>query len=189
MDKKELCKRYNEGENFDFLFFWHSRSYLSNWYPIEFTIDNITYWCVEQYMMAEKARLFNDIEILNQIMESKNQKEIKSLGRKVHAFNEILWNNNKENIVFKGNLAKFSQNEILRNYIISTKDRILVEASPYDKIWGIGLSVDNDSGKIKNPNNWKGLNLLGFTLMKVREQLKNNEKIKNDFLRELKENI
>lgn len=189
MDKKELCKRYNEGEIFDFLFFWHSRSYLSNWYPIEFTIDNITYWCVEQYMMAEKARLFNDYDVLKKIMLSYNQKEIKSLGRKIQNFNQGLWDLNKENIVFTGNLAKFSQNEILRNYIISTKDRILVEASPYDKIWGIGLSVENDSGKIKNPNNWEGLNLLGFVLMDVREQLKNNEKIKNDFFKELKENI
>lgn len=187
MDKKELCKKYNEGEIFDFLFFWHSRSYLSNWYTLGFIVDNIEYWCVEQYMMAEKARLFQDYNILKKIMLSDNQKEIKTLGRKIQNFNQGLWDLTKKDIVFKGNLAKFSQNPELKNYLLLTGNHILVEASPYDKIWGVGL--DAKDIRIGNPNYWEGLNLLGFVLMDVREQLKNNEKIKNDFLKELKENI
>lgn len=189
MNVQNLCEQYNNGIRFNYVFFWGSSDCFSNWYPSDFTINNISYWCTEQYLMAEKARLFNDIEILGKIMNSKDQKEIKDLGRKVHNFDEDIWNKNKEKIMYEGNLAKFIQNEILRNYIMSTNDRILVEASPYDKIWGIGLSVKNDNNKIKNPNNWKGRNLLGFTLMKVRDTVVNNEKIKNEFLKELKENI
>lgn len=174
MDIKDLCERYNKGEKLSYVFFWgenYENGFLSNWLPCKFIVDNVEYWCTEQYMMAKKAELFGDSEVQSEIMLSKNQKEIKDLGRKVHNFDSELWDKNKIKIVYEGNLAKFSQNESLKVKLLNTCDRILAEASPYDKIWGIGRSV-KDGEIIKNPNNWVGQNLLGFTLMNVREALK-----------------
>lgn len=174
MDIKDLCERYNKGEKLNYVFFWgenYENGFLSNWLPCKFIVDNVEYWCTEQYMMAKKAELFGDSEVQSEIMLSKNQKEIKDLGRKVHNFDSELWDKNKIKIVYEGNLAKFSQNESLKVKLLNTCDRILAEASPYDKIWGIGRSV-KDGEIIKNPNNWVGQNLLGFTLMNVREALK-----------------
>lgn len=170
----ELCNKYNEGEKLSFVFFWNIRDNneeFSNWYPSKFIVDGISYWCVEQYMMAQKAKLFDDYETLSEIMQSKYQKEIKALGRKVHNFDSKIWDENKEKIVYEGNFAKFSQNPNLRQKLLDTKDAILAEASPFDKIWGIGLS-ERDGVIIYNPNNWQGENLLGFILMKVRKELK-----------------
>lgn len=174
MDIKDLCERYNKGEKLSYVFFWgenYENGFLSNWLPCKFIVDNVEYWCTEQYMMAKKAELFGDSEVQSEIMSSKNQKEIKDLGRKVHNFDSELWDKNKIKIVYEGNLAKFSQNESLKVKLLNTCDGILAEASPYDKIWGIGRSV-KDGEIIKNPNNWVGQNLLGFTLMDVREALK-----------------
>lgn len=102
-------------------------------------------------------------------MRSNNPKEIKVLGRQVKNFDENIWKKNRYSIILNGNYAKFMQNEDLRLFLISTKDSILVEASPYDKIWGIGMSANNEN--IENPLLWRGLNLLGFALMEVRDEL------------------
>lgn len=102
-------------------------------------------------------------------MRSNNPKEIKVLGRQVKNFDENIWKKNRYSIILNGNYAKFMQNEDLRLFLISTKDSILVEASPYDKIWGIGMSSNNEN--IENPLLWRGLNLLGFALMEVRDEL------------------
>lgn len=177
MNVKDLCERYNKGDKFSFSFFWgenYENGFLSNWLPCEFIVDGVKYWCTEQYMMAKKAELFGDSEVQAEIMKSKNQKEIKDLGRKVRNFDSELWDKNKVRIVYEGNLSKFSQNETLKVKMLNTLDSILVEASPYDKIWGIGRSV-KDGTVIKNPNNWYGENLLGFLLMDVREALKKGE--------------
>ena len=173
MNLLELCKKYNEGEKVSFVFFWNIREEneeFSNWYPSNFVVNGVLYWCVEQYMMAQKAELFGDFEILSEIMQSKYQKEIKALGRKVRNFTSDIWNENKERIVYEGNLAKFTQNTKLREKLLNTGDKILAEASPFDKIWGIGLGV-KDGKMIYNPNEWNGDNLLGFILMKVRDNL------------------
>ena len=173
MNQAELFLRCNSGEIFDYVFFWgekYENGFLSNWYPCEFEVDGVKYWCTEQYMMAKKAELFNDSEVQAEIMSSKKQKEIKDLGRKVRNFNSEIWDKNKERIVFEGNFAKFSQNETLKSMLLKTGNKVLAEASPYDKIWGIGRSV-RDGWNLKNPNNWLGDNLLGFILMKVRENL------------------
>ena len=173
MNITELVLKYQAGEIFDYVFFWgekYENGFLSNWYPCEFIVDNVKYWCTEQYMMAKKAELFGDSEVQAEIMASKNQKEIKDLGRKVHNFDGTVWDKNKKSIVLDGNLAKFSQNEKLKSMLLSTGDKILVEASPYDKIWGIGRSV-RDGVNLKIPTNWLGENLLGFILMEVREKL------------------
>ena len=120
-------------------------------------------------MMAEKARLFNDKEVEEKIMECEYPKKIKALGRTVKNFNEDIWNDNKYDIVLRGNYAKFSQNEELKKFIINTKNRVLVEASPYDSIWGIKMSYEDNN--IENPHCWQGKNLLGFALMEVRDKL------------------
>ena len=174
----DLCKSYQQGKKIEFLFFWGhqpakdgriTKACLSQWWESDFVVDIDKYCCMEQYMMAEKARLFQDDAVLADIMASKQPKQIKDLGRKVRNFNAESWNLRRYEIVRAGNYAKFAQNIQLRNFLIETKERVLVEASPYDKIWGIGMSADADN--IENPLSWKGLNLLGFALMDVRDEL------------------
>ena len=121
-------------------------------------------------MMAYKADLFNDLESIEKILNSNHPKIIKDLGRKIINFDEKTWNENKYSIVLTANYYKFNQNEDMKMILINTKNKILVEASPYDKIWGVGL-LETDK-KIIDPNNWKGDNLLGFALMEVRDMIK-----------------
>lgn len=174
----DLQKDYGAGKKINYMFFWGqqpstdgsiTKTCLSQWWKTDFDIDINTYCCMEQYMMAEKARLFNDEEVLEEILKSKSPKQIKELGRKVRNFDEEVWKKKRYSIILNGNYAKFMQNEGLRQYLIGTKDRVLVEASPYDKIWGIGMTADHEH--IENPLQWKGLNLLGFALMEVRDEL------------------
>ena len=171
-----IIERYNKNEKLDYIFFWGhtsnngiTKACFSQWYKSYFIVDDIKYSTAEQFMMAQKALLFNDLDTYNKIIKTDNPSECKSLGRKVKNFNEEIWNENKYNIVLKGNLAKFSQNEKLKNFILSTNNKILAEASPYDTIWGIGL-LESVKG-IENPNNWLGKNLLGYSLMEVRDIL------------------
>ena len=121
-------------------------------------------------MMAQTAVLFGDKEVLQKIMSADNPAVYKSLGRQIRNFDEKIWNEHKFDIVVNGNTAKFSQNPELLDFLLKTGDRVLVEASPYDRIWGIGLAKDTPD--IENPFKWKGENLLGFALMEVRENLK-----------------
>jgi ribA/ribD-fused uncharacterized protein len=120
-------------------------------------------------MMAEKAKLFNDQGTYEKIINASNPGEAKSLGREVKGFDDSVWVRNRFEIVVQGNRLKFEQNSELKAFLISTGDRVLVEASPIDKIWGVGLAADDQ--KIDNPNLWRGLNLLGFVLMEVRYAL------------------
>ena len=121
-------------------------------------------------MMAEKARLFNDEEVRAMILAEYNQMTIKKLGRQVRGYDDDIWKHERFNVVVKGNLAKFSQNVKLQDYLLSTGDKILVEASPKDDVWGIGLEESNPD--VINPRRWPGTNLLGFALMEVRDELK-----------------
>ena len=121
-------------------------------------------------MMAGKAKLFDDEEIRQQILDSKDPKTQKMLGRAVRGFDEDKWNEAAKEIVFRGNMAKFSQSEDLKEKLIATKNKILVETSPYDKVWGIGLRQDDP--KATNPRLWKGKNWLGEVLTRVRESIK-----------------
>ncbi|MDU6428474.1 MAG: NADAR family protein [Clostridium perfringens] len=173
-----VCEKFKSGEELEFLFFWGhtknkngkiTKACFSQWYLSDFTVNGVLYNCAEKYMMAEKARLFKDYEILEEILSVENQKEIKGLGRKIKNFNEELWNREKYEIVKSGNLAKFSQNENLKEFLLSTGDKIIVEASPYDSIWGIGMGAKDEN--IEDPTAWKGENLLGFALMEVRDLL------------------
>lgn len=175
---EQLQQKYNEAQNLKFIFFWGhqkknnetTKSCFSQWYESEFVVNGIKYQTAEQFMMAEKARLFNDYETLDLILNSKNPGEVKKFGRLVKNFSDKEWQDKRFEIVVEGNLNKFSQNQELKEFLINTNERIIVEASPLDKIWGIGMA-ENDEG-IENPFNWKGLNLLGYALMVVREKLK-----------------
>ena len=121
-------------------------------------------------MMAAKAELFGDKEIRDQILKCSDQKQIKALGRKVRGFEQKVWDKFKYAIVLLGNWHKFSQNRELREFLLSTGDSVLVEASPYDAIWGIRLAAS--SPEAQDPMKWRGQNLLGFALMEVREELR-----------------
>lgn len=177
----ELKQKYEKGERLKYIFFWGATSSkngitktcLSQWYDSSFTVDGVEYKTAEQYMMAQKALLFGDKKIYDEIMAASHPRQCKELGRKISHFKEDVWNEHKVQIVIQGNLAKFGQNEAFKEYLLQTGSRILVEASPYDKIWGIGLAQDTPN--IENPNTWRGENLLGFALMEVRERLKKEE--------------
>ncbi|PHI17971.1 hypothetical protein CEQ90_20380 [Lewinellaceae bacterium SD302] len=153
----------------EYHFFWHSSSPLSQWHICEFVVDEIKFTSTEQYMMYEKAKLFNDEYHMNQILETDNPRKQKEYGRLVGNFDATIWNEKSLKIVYAGNYQKFSQNEKLRNHLVSTKGKTIVEASPYDKIWGIGLSKKDSS--VRDIREWKGRNLLGIILTEVRENL------------------
>lgn len=169
--------RFQKNENPEFLFFWGytvkdeiTKACFSQWFAGEFEEGGIIYRTAEHYMMAGKAKLFNDTEILEQILKSETPNQAKSLGRKIRNFNPEIWDEHKYQIVKHGNLLKFSQNEQFKEFLLSTGEKILVEASPYDTIWGIGM-LETDA-KAANPAQWNGENLLGFALMEVRDELK-----------------
>ena len=180
-DLKKVREEFNSGKTQKFLFFWGhqpakdgsiTKSCFSQWWKSDFSENGEKYCCMEQYMMKKKSELFGDDEIVKEIMKSTDPKQIKALGRKVKNFDEKKWNEVKYSIVFNGNLLKFSQNIELKDFLLSTGNDIIVEASPYDKIWGIGMSSDDEL--VKNPTKWKGENLLGFALMEVRERIKDD---------------
>jgi ribA/ribD-fused uncharacterized protein len=150
------------------VFFWNG--IYSQWHLAKMNIDGIIFNSCEQYMMFKKALLFEDTEIANLILKETNPREQKNWGRKIQNFDKAIWDANCLSIVYKGNLAKFSQNEKLKEELLGTGDRFLVEASPLDKIWGIGMA-ESDQG-VDNPENWKGLNLLGQVVTLVKNQLK-----------------
>lgn len=151
-----------------YYFFWNG--FCSQWAPVKFIIDGITYNCAEQYMMAQKAILFNDDEQLNLIMHTESPQVQKAAGRMVKNFDPAKWNEISRLVVYRANLAKFGQNSRLWGALDGLGNRIIVEASPYDKIWGIGMHA-RDEG-IEDPKNWKGLNWLGEAIMQVRSDLK-----------------
>ena len=165
----------------DFVFFWGhedrgkglTKVCLSQWYQCPFVVEGQYYNCAEQYMMAEKARIFGDEEIRQQILAEYSQMAMKKLGRKVRNYDDEIWKEKRFDVVVKGNIAKCSQNEKLLDFLLSTDDKILVEASPKDTVWGIGL--DESSPEAIQPRKWIGENLLGFALMEVHDILLTNE--------------
>lgn len=153
----------------DFEFFWGTSHPFSQWHPAEFVIDGITFNCAEQYMMYRKAKLFCDEEIAEQILQAKKPSVQKELGRLVQNFDAAEWKQNRERIVYEGNFYKFTQNENLRKFMMDTADKMIVEASPVDKVWGIGMAESNPDAR--NPEKWNGENLLGKILMELRADL------------------
>ena len=139
----------------------------SQWYPSTFEYRGVTYTSAEQWMMAMKALCMNDDISYAKIMKSSDPQYIKQLGRKVKNYDDKKWSKQRYDVVVLGNYLKFNQNSELREWLINTNDQLIVEASPIDKIWGIGLSVeDARAGK-----DWQGDNLLGKAIMEVREKL------------------
>lgn len=145
-----IQERFNSGEALEFLFFWGHTA--------------------EQYMMAQKALLFGDSEMCAKIMAADNPRDYKALGRLVRGFDPKVWDKRKFDIVCDGNRARFSQNPELAEFLLGTGESVLVEASPYDGVWGVKRSMDDPL--IRNPNHWLGQNLLGFALMETRDGLK-----------------
>lgn len=140
----------------------------SQWYIKPFMVDGHRYVCMEQYMMSEKALLFKDMEILKQILNTQDPAKCKALGRQVRHFDSDVWNEHSQNIVFKGNYAKFSQNSRLKEILLATGDKVLVEASPFDKIWGIGMRKCKAA---EDHHNWRGKNQLGYALTRVKKAI------------------
>jgi ribA/ribD-fused uncharacterized protein len=178
-DVKSLRQAVVAGQKFRYRFFWGHRprpdgavsnSCFSQWWDCRFTIDGQEYRSAEQFMMAEKARLFGDPESRAKILATGDPSAAKALGRKVHGFDDAVWTPVRFDLVTRGNVAKFGQNEALRYFLLSTRDDVLVEASPSDRIWGIGLAADHEHAD--RPDRWPGLNLLGFALMRTRAILR-----------------
>ena len=142
---------------------------MSNWYPSEFTVNDVDFSSMEQYMMYKKAVCFGDKDMANKILATDDVAKIKAFGRLVANYNESYWNGVRQIVVFEGLTAKFSQNEDLKTKLKATDNSILAECAVKDRIWGIGLSM-NDPDRLKI-DKWKGQNLLGYALMMVRERL------------------
>ena len=159
-----------------FEFFWKSASPFSQWYKKGFVIKGKSFNCAEQYMMYKKAELFGDNEIAKKILEAKSPRQQKDLGRKVKSFDKNKWESSCKKIVYDANYAKFTQNITLKNELLNTKGRLLVEASPYDTIWGIGLSEEDPKSRVKAK--WRGKNWLGEILTQVREDILKEERSK-----------
>ena len=149
---------------------------LSQWWPRPFTVDGVSYPTAEHWMMAGKASLFGDRDALATILATPDPRAAKAAGRRVRGFDEARWYAAGYAIVVRGNLAKFSQHDDLRKFLLSTGQRVLVEASPYDRVWGVGLAHDHPDTQV--PSRWRGLNQLGFALMEVRERLIDGEELR-----------
>lgn len=174
-----LTQKFENGNALEYIFFWGhtnkskeqvNNTCFSQWFPSPFTVDNVFYKTAEHWMMAHKALLFDNSDIFEKIINSDNPKDVKELGRNVIGYDDQKWNENKFEIVKLGNIHKFNQHPKLAEYLLDTEEKIIVEASPVDKVWGIGLS--QDSKEIDNIYAWGGQNLLGFALMEVRDFLK-----------------
>lgn len=142
---------------------------LSQWHPSPFVLNGVTYECAEQWMMHAKARLFGDTEAAEAILATPFPYEHKRLGREVRNYREEAWDGVRWPVVYAGTVAKFTQNRDLLEFLLATGDTRIVEASPFDRIWGIGLNGDDP--RALDPEQWRGLNLLGEILTEVRNGL------------------
>lgn len=155
--------------NSEFTFFWAGP--FSQWARSPFKLEGKTFVTAEQYMMYKKAMLFGDTEIADRIMRTSDPKIQKSLGRKVKNFDAVKWNAVARQVVYDGNMAKFTQNQSKQAELLGTFGTTLVEASHVDFIWGIGLTADK--ADVTPPHLWPGTNWLGLTLTKVRDDIIN----------------
>ena len=182
-------KRRSAEEAFEYLYFWEALpgpggklgpGCLSQWWHAPFKIGEQEFPTSEHFMMHSKAKLFEDDAVAEEILRTESCKDVKALGRKVQGFDSELWREHRFAIVLRANLAKFSQNEDLKAFIFSTKGKVLVEASPTDTIWGIGIAKDEAADV--SPQDWKGMNLLGFALMRTRSLLESGLEYVSEFI-------
>lgn len=162
-----------------YTFFWKptlspdgqlTNSCLSQWWKSDFRFMENTYCCMEQFMMAHKAELFGDGATRSEIMRASEPAEIMALGRQVKNFDEAVWAQAKYAVILNGNYCKFTQNPQLMDFLLSTGNSVLAEASPHDCIWGIGWEEAQENAEV--PANWRGENLLGSALMEVRDEIR-----------------
>lgn len=175
----ELAAHVDSGAAVKYLHFWGhrperdgslGRGCLSQWWPAPFTVHGVAYPTAEHWMMAEKARLFGDPEAERAAVEAANPALAKAAGRTVRGFDDAVWERERFEIVVRGSVHKFSSTPELRTYLTNTGHRVLVEASPRDRVWGIGMGAGNENAE--RPGAWRGLNLLGFALMEARARLR-----------------
>ena len=178
LDNDSLIAALDQGLEPSYLYFWGHRqkvegkpdkSCFSQWFEAGFKEQHLHYPSAEHYMMAGKARLFDDQVTLEKILAARTPADAKKLGREVAGYDDAAWVAERSAIVEQANLLKFEQNPGLRTFLLSTAGQVLVEASPVDRIWGIGL--DAKAPQAADPRQWQGLNLLGYALMRVRERL------------------
>jgi ribA/ribD-fused uncharacterized protein len=174
----ELIELAQSGEPITYVYFWgHTplrdgsvgTGCLSQWWPVPFTVGGITFTTAEHFMMYRKAELFGDADAAARIVAASHPRQAKMLGRRVRDFDEQIWEKHRYDIVVDACLAKFGQHADLRSFLLGTGERVLVEASPTDRVWGIGLSGTDE--RAADPAQWRGLNLLGFALMEARATL------------------
>ena len=180
---KELIDLIGDGETPEYIFFWGHSSRephpgcFSNWFPLKFEYNGLDYPSAEHFMMMEKARCFGDNHMLAKMNTGRLTRahpgHVKALGRQVRNFDQDVWEAHIWEPMVDALVNKFSQHDEFMEYILSTGDAVLVEASPYDRVWGIGM-LDSDEG-INDPRNWKGRNLLGFVLMEARDIIRTME--------------
>ena len=177
--RESLVSEIQAGTTVKYLHFWGHRpgpagrvgaSCLSQWWPSPFVVDGVTYATAEHWMMAGKARLFEDTEAEERVLAAGHPSLAKKAGRLVRGFDEAVWERERFGIVVEGNVHKFAAHEDLRTFLLGTGNRVLVEASPVDRVWGIGLAATDEAAA--DPQRWKGPNLLGFALMKARQRLR-----------------
>ncbi|MBT3167464.1 NADAR family protein [Streptomyces sp. Vc74B-19] len=177
--REALIEAVRAGERVKYLHFWGHRplpdgrigaSCLSQWWPSPFTVDGVEYATAEHWMMAAKARLFGDAEGERRVLAAEHPAQAKKAGRLVRGFDEETWRRERFGIVVEGSVHKFAADEGLRSFLLGTGERVLVEASPVDRVWGIGLAADHEAAH--DPTRWRGPNLLGFALMEARRRLR-----------------
>ncbi|WP_033313093.1 NADAR family protein [Streptomyces iakyrus] len=177
--QEALIRAVRAGAGVRYLHFWGHRprpdgrigaSCLSQWWPAPFAVDGVVYATAEHWMMAEKARLFEDASAERAALTAGHPAEAKKAGRLVRGFDEATWARERFRIVVGGSVHKFGAHPDLLAYLLGTGDRVLVEASPVDRVWGIGLAASDEAAM--DPERWRGPNLLGFALMEARERLR-----------------
>ncbi|WP_145866983.1 NADAR family protein [Streptomyces capillispiralis] len=177
--REALTEAVRAGARVKYLRFWGHRplpdgrigaSCLSQWWPSPFTVAGVEYATAEHWMMAAKARLFGDAEAERLALDAGHPSEAKKAGRLVRGFDEAVWRRERFGIVVEGSVHKFTAHRDLGAFLLNTGERVLVEASPVDRVWGIGLAADDE--RAADPERWRGPNLLGFALMEARTRLR-----------------